>query len=134
MVEILIKSGADPTKLVSKTTDTTDPRQQGLNKLFKTNSHETVESAIRANDNINKDIKTMIIQAATKISDGRAIQTANLIVETPTVLDDSDSKNITFSKSSDKSSSSNSSRLLDRDSRSQSSDDDDSSGSGYHRN
>ena len=131
MVEILIKSGADPTKLVFKKTDTTDPRQQGLNKLFNTNSHETVELAITANNNINKDIKTMIIQAAIKISDGRAIQTANLIVETPTVLDDSDSKNITFSN---KSSSSNSSRLLDRGSQSQSSDDDDSSGSGYHRN
>lgn len=142
MVEILIKSGADPTKLVSKTTDSTDPRQQGLNKLFKTNSHETVESAIRANDNIHKDIKKMIIQAATKISDGRAIQTANLIVGIPTVTDYSDdSRNITFSKSSDKSSSSNSSsgssRFLDRNSRDQRSDqnsDDEYSGdSGYHR-
>ena len=136
MVAILIKFGADPTQLVSKT-DSIDLRQQGLNKLFKTDSHETVELAIRANDKINKDIKTMIIQAATSISDARAIQTANLTVVTPTVTDESDdSKNISFRRSSEESSSSNtsmgSSRLLDGNSREQSGDEEDSSG-GYHR-
>lgn len=140
MVAILIKFGADPTQLVSKTTDSTDPRQQGLNKLFKTNFHETVELAIRANDKINQDIKKIIKDAAT---DARTRQTANLTVVTSTVTDDSDdSRNITFRRSSDESSSSNStsnsSRLLNRNSRDQSSDqsgdDEENSGSSYHRN